>query len=462
MRICVADDEKEVRESIILKLKQIDKQADIFDLGFGKSALDDILFIRPDLVFLDIMMPEMNGLDILQEVKRQLPDTTVAMLSGYSEFEYARKAIQLGAVDYLLKPADREQLKQIIDKVKYNMEHAFLNDLKPGLAALAGHSIYVGEIRCQDLSAWFDERQFKETIFGEPSGQEEAVFSFVVNQSDKGYVIKKDVLTEGSVFLERSQFPEVLQKSFEQWEARRFWGGNEPLGTPEPKSIARLRKEIVNMAKQSDNVKLQELEKVFGEWLACIRLLGLKQLRKEVVALMALLDEGMTEQQDWIVADEDKLRYWADWTHRYKTWEELRTILSKYVVQGIHALTALKSQPAHANLSFIEQAVKIINTRLITDTSLDGVAAELGVHPVTLSRMFKKQTGVNFVQYLIRRRLQAAQALLLQTNKTVSEVAEEVGYLDYRFFRTQFKKEFGMTPREYRSQNGIAARDEAE
>lgn len=95
--------------------------------------------------------------------------------------------------------------------------------------------------------------------------------------------------------------------------------------------------------------------------------------------------------------------------------------------------------------------------------SLESIADVVGVHPVTLSRIFKQQTGMNFVRYLVRSRLQHAQSLLLKTDKKINEISEEVGYVDYRYFRTLFKKEFGCTPSEYRRRNGIgAAGDEAD
>ncbi|MBW7456965.1 response regulator, partial [Paenibacillus sepulcri] len=73
MRICVADDEKQVREGIIHKLRDCHPYAEVFDVGFGQSALDKIFAVQPDLLFVDIRMPEMDGLAILQAVKRFRP-----------------------------------------------------------------------------------------------------------------------------------------------------------------------------------------------------------------------------------------------------------------------------------------------------------------------------------------------------------------------------------------------------
>jgi YesN/AraC family two-component response regulator len=79
------------------------------------------------------------------------------------------------------------------------------------------------------------------------------------------------------------------------------------------------------------------------------------------------------------------------------------------------------------------------------------------VHSVTLSRIFKQQTGMNFVKYVVRCRLKRAQHLLLKTDKKIDEISEEIGYIDYRYFRNLFKKEFGLTPSEYRKKNRVSA-----
>ena len=82
--------------------------------------------------------------------------------------------------------------------------------------------------------------------------------------------------------------------------------------------------------------------------------------------------------------------------------------------------------------------------------ALDSVAAELGITPQYLSRLFCKNAGVGFSQYLTRARLEKAAFYLKETNLTVTEIAYEVGYRDLSHFMRSFKKYFGVTPLGYK------------
>ena len=80
----------------------------------GKDGLQKILELKPDLIFTDISMPGMNGLDMIQELRSRQMDTRCVILTGYAEFKYAQTAITLGVSDYLLKPIAPNTLDNIL------------------------------------------------------------------------------------------------------------------------------------------------------------------------------------------------------------------------------------------------------------------------------------------------------------------------------------------------------------
>lgn len=463
MKICVADDEKAVRKSIINKLKSIVPLAQIFDVGFGFDSLEQILTVQPDLVFLDIRMPELDGLEVLRKVKQSQPYIQAVILSGYNEFEYAINALQLGAIDYLLKPADRGKLAKIIMKVKMDMDETFLREVDTDLVKLSSRFVFIDKIRCFNTSLWFDERQAKKICFGDRqapmiqeylSNPENIMFTCSVKNDYEGLVIKTSENYD-AVFRDKGEFLNVFQERMVKWETERFFGGHPSIQSSDGKKksnlvkqAAQLRKSILNSAKETN---YKDLESFVSDWLDCIRELDITRLKKECVNLMALLDEGLASKNDFILLEEEKVYYWMQWVEQYKTWNDMEKNIKKFVLGGVRALITVDNE---SNAGWFDQAMRWIESSRDPNPTLDSVAAAVGVHPVTLSRIFKQKTGMNFIKFLVKRRLQHSQTMLLKTKKSIGEIAEEIGYIDCYYFRNLFKKEFGLTPAEYRKQNG--------
>ena len=72
------------------------------------KALELIFSLNPDVVFTDIRMPEIDGIELMKKVRAKGLDTEFVVISGFAEFEFAREALKVGALDYIMKPLDRE------------------------------------------------------------------------------------------------------------------------------------------------------------------------------------------------------------------------------------------------------------------------------------------------------------------------------------------------------------------
>ena len=118
LKLLIADDELYVREYMKTIL-------DWNSLGIcvcgcaedGPEAIEVAENTKPDMAFLDINMPGMDGLTLTETLKEKFPDLVIAFVTGYSEFEYARKALQLGAEEYLLKPFSPEELGTAVQRM---------------------------------------------------------------------------------------------------------------------------------------------------------------------------------------------------------------------------------------------------------------------------------------------------------------------------------------------------------
>ena len=119
IKVFLVEDEFTVRERM---KKNVEWEEYGFELvgeaGDGEMAYPMILETQPDIIITDIKMPFMDGLELSGLVKEAIPDIKIIILSGYDEFEYAKKAISIGITDYLLKPISAKKLIESMNKVK--------------------------------------------------------------------------------------------------------------------------------------------------------------------------------------------------------------------------------------------------------------------------------------------------------------------------------------------------------
>ncbi|HAQ41727.1 MAG TPA: hypothetical protein DCM73_13445 [Clostridiales bacterium] len=153
--IVICDDEATIRnglKSLIEKNGRNLRVAGTASNGF--EACKVIGEIKPEVVLMDINMPGLNGLDVIQEMSPSLPFTKFIIISGYDEFQYAQKAVRLKAYDYLLKPIDKKNLFVVIENACNSCvkeKKVFADDLitkKPTLADKAVNFIYENYCDC--------------------------------------------------------------------------------------------------------------------------------------------------------------------------------------------------------------------------------------------------------------------------------------------------------------------------
>lgn len=112
-KILVVDDELGPREALRMILQD---DYEVSTANSGDQALEHLSRSEYDLVILDIRMPDMNGIDLLAEVKKIVPDTEVVMITAYASVDTATSALRYGALDYLIKPFDRKSVIDVVQK----------------------------------------------------------------------------------------------------------------------------------------------------------------------------------------------------------------------------------------------------------------------------------------------------------------------------------------------------------
>jgi two-component system, response regulator YesN len=119
----VAEDEERMRDYIARKAAELDPAFEcVGQAADGEEALELVECRVPDLLVTDIRMPVLGGLELVERIRRADPDLRIVIVSGYSEFEYARKAIELGVDEYVLKPVEIERLRETLRRVRIRLE----------------------------------------------------------------------------------------------------------------------------------------------------------------------------------------------------------------------------------------------------------------------------------------------------------------------------------------------------
>ena len=122
-RVLLVDDEEDIREGISRKM-------DWLGLGFslvgeaanGQDALELAESLRPDVILTDIKMPFMDGLELCRILTDRLPAARFVVFSGFDAFEYAKQAIQMNVVEYILKPINADELSAVLRRLKDQLD----------------------------------------------------------------------------------------------------------------------------------------------------------------------------------------------------------------------------------------------------------------------------------------------------------------------------------------------------
>ncbi|MCI6153371.1 response regulator transcription factor [Fusobacterium perfoetens] len=198
IKILIVEDEEIIRKGLINTIDWLSKDCTIIGEAInGKDGLEKIESLSPDLVITDIRMPVLDGLEMIREAMQQGKTFEKIILTSYGEFEYAKESINLGVVEYILKPIDEDILYEALDKVReklsekellrkveevvdtkddmefFNIEFYFDNNIENKYVRKSLEKIknyYYEKLNIKDLSEEFDvstgylSRKFKEEV----------------------------------------------------------------------------------------------------------------------------------------------------------------------------------------------------------------------------------------------------------------------------------------------------------
>lgn len=479
-KIVLVDDEKWILESL---KGTVDWDGHGFRIAGeaynGIEAFELISRVRPDIAFLDIRMPGMNGIELIRRLQEAEIPVHCIVASGYAEFEYAKQAMQYGAAGYCLKPFKRDEIMELLMAAKKKIvqaDHALRHELLQAIYEQDAED----SASAAEIGRLLEKLNFRPGRAGE---REEGMFAVVVQGGGHPFAEGPAAIPlrigrgKTAYLLKERDRPEVqsLLESRLPPQTRGAGIGGVFHGV----SLLRERIEAASEASYryftAEGRKLGEAEPV-------------PQRRTELTPeALRLLDEG-TQQKDGALVRQglDRLlplfrsgeytirhalrlynvmlsfayRTAGDYTEQYMSdYDQLAGVFGNVseMCDELYGLIESSFVPAGAEAAdsrgeeTFRQIVRYVNEHFQSDVSIQDISKKFYIHPNYVSHLFKKELRVNFTKYLTGIRMERACELLRGTSLTVSEIAEQVGYHDYFYFAKLFKKQTGKTPTAYRN-----------
>ncbi|WP_175486742.1 response regulator transcription factor [Sediminibacillus halophilus] len=469
------------------------------------NAVDDV-----DIVVTDVRMPNQDGLQLAAYLAEYYPAIRIIILSGYDDFEYAKQAMHAGVKDYLLKPVDIDELITVVRKVSEDIleersrhaqmeESAIRNELYyqvmdtpvshfpdkslgekvklfPFVTLIKNYSILLTEERRKQLTEW--KRQWEERISGIFTTSEVTCISFFTGENLllTSLIVKQEgikmeeierLLVSGMNELEFPlyallhnryiQLNELanVYRQFDQSLSFLPLANQGILHLPVPDSWQSgcktsdfpSDKLIDSILRGEEDKVRRHTDELFNSF--CLNSCSLSETAtaaREIIFSAYERCQGLMRRQ---IDRRPSLQQPLDFQY-HNTYQAIRVLFEEAVrlLMEQYQLTRTEN-----NDWLMERAEAYINKYYTSEIKAHEVADVINISPNYFSSLFKQRTGRNFNEYVNELRVEQAKTLLADTPFKVREIAEQVGYHEYKYFVEVFKKFAGMTPTEFRKWN---------
>ena len=537
-KVLIVDDEPIIRKGLrnIINWKNFGCEV-VAEAADGLDGLELIREHKPDIIITDIKMPETDGLSMIRQIKKDVPDSKIIILTGHRDFDYVHEALKLGVTDFLLKPSRIEELTSAISRavkeLKFQNQRSeefdklsqlFTQNISVLREKLLYDIIYEINTNRDDIKEKLELFQTRQGNFlmllvqndaEESDGSDISQYdrhlyqfgiinTFIEIFSDKFDVLHVTLDTVGIAFIvmpregvedelaeainkkctylqeiinncfgftvtiaissEGSDFTELPQKFSECRAAleHKFYLGNN--------SII-YHSDVNTFFRYDDHSMLEKLQKALLESIKSGNEAAVEDRLKDIYSYIRNIDPSQKEfikNFYWntitsinnirlsLMSSEDgrKVEY-TELSGLYGLIEkcgnadELHTLLEESARSVVSKVNSYNNKSIKL---ILRKAVEYLQQHYHEPITLNEVAEHTFVSTYYISRMFKKEMGKNFVDYLNELRIEKAKELLKDVRYKTYEVAEKVGIPDAHYFSRLFKKYVGKTPTEYREQ----------
>ncbi|RCW73192.1 response regulator transcription factor [Saliterribacillus persicus] len=495
MNIFVVEDEHWALKEMEALLKEYEPEHKIYAFENGEDAFEHVKKVKPDLIITDITMPRMNGLELIEKITEIDRSIKTIILTVHDTFNYAKTGIQLGVMDYLLKPVKKQALFEVTDKAIADIEKD--QKLKREKEKWTINQLLFSSMEEASESAEINQKEyvFLYLLIGNwQTNTEKDHFLSELNLKnimhklglplDHFWVVHIDSRRKVMLLpkndhlnIEHEFLPKLYEYLCAEGQVHMCYLNKEPQielkDAFESAHKALTREKLfgkstfINAKKEStpdkdlrsiwDIVRFLELSIEKGESARIKSYIEqlIQQLRKIVPTQKQLQDFIVDmnyailfklRQKKTMALEIDPINQNIDHLNHMVTFSELEKWLHTYFYQLAETFSPKDVAPKHL-IPKVKRWVEQDYAKNITFLEFSDA------HHVSLSylsREFKAQTGMTFVEYLTEVRIKKAIELFEAGKERTVEVGELVGYHDPKHFRTVFKKVTNYTPKEYK------------
>ncbi|MGZ9585999.1 response regulator transcription factor [Paenibacillus marinisediminis] len=452
-RLMIADDEALEREGIEwIVNRMMPNTFEIIHAENGRIAIQKAYEFRPHIIMMDIKMPGIQGLEALKEIKAHNPQVKMILVTAYEYFEYAKEALSIGVKEYLVKPAKRDHIVELLKRLLAEID--------------------------QDQRKRDEEFAIRDKFYQLlPLAETELALVFMTDQVNE---------------MEAGQLVDILDLSTAKGCALvlALSDMRQPSQMELDKEKKRIYETVKTVAKGYIKDRVGCVVSSMVHWHMAIFLLEKDAvtddtLREEALGLAAKLIENLYEQRGIdVIAGIGSVRVDIEGIRRsyfegvfastfHKQWGSIchfeDLIIPSLEGPGVSAdsdianhsteptyveiaIQQIREERERSTWSVIDNATTFIQEKFCEELSLEDVADHVHLNSHYFSKVFKQQTGETFIDYVTKLRINKAKELIRNGQLSLKEICYLVGYKDPNYFSRVFKKAAGVSPTEYRNQ----------
>lgn len=509
MNVLIVDDDLLIRNWLSLFLNQLDEyDINLYEASDGVEALEICRTNSIDLVITDIKMPRLDGLGLIDILKKDFPKIRYCVLSSYDDFDYVKIALKEGALDYILKAEMKiEDLSKLLDKT--------LNDFKFEKRVNSGEVIHLQKINNQKslFKDFLDNKISQEELLKNLNAELElnnlSIVLFTVEPYENINKFKvSDICTntltgrninaiclplDSKYFLsmyncssnvleeqeeEYIKLISVLNNNLNKYlniylsqSINIICKGRDDLRDKFNQGLSIMEfKKYYNISSNKVNINLGQSSNKGKLAKSIQRSLDLGHYEKAVNLLSSYLN---TSHKNYLIPSKIKSSVFtamnlflmvdmvlaADSKELYQKLDSIvKDLLNSETREEVEYNTKIfcNIYLDHINLKVskisppIQNAINFIQDNYGNKITLEDVANHVYLNSSYLSQLFKKEIGTSFGDYLTDIRIKQAKILIRESDKSMNEIAEKVGFANQNYFTKVFKKSVGLSPSEYK------------